>query len=142
MTAQFGPNRNSVLYRALLVVFEKGGAIDKARLGYELLSHFRSATKLDRDILAPLKDFYGYVTVDGESVSLTRAGRAFLKADGHVVNTELNTSVAGERYEAPVRALNISKHQIQRPIRPGSEDYKKHPSLVGNQRIPYRFNEE
>lgn len=100
-----------------------------------------------RDWVGPKDRFYadvidrlvraGLVDQNGDAVDITSAGREYLgvKQQEAIEGPEL--VIVGPRYVAPMRPLNLAKHFPPRPQRESGAEFRRYPSVMGDQRVAY-----
>lgn len=129
------PRRDSSPYLALNALNNLGGeattqAIMKVR-------NWRGRSKLFQDeVIARLARCL-LIDVLGDMCVITQAGRKYLGIKVEEANGFVGEP-AGPRYVPERRVLNRAKHFPPRPQRPGADDYRSIPSVMGGQRIEYR----
>lgn len=129
------PRKGSSPYLALNALNNMGGeasiqAIMKVRnwKGRVRPFHDEIMSRLTRCLL---------VDVMGETCVITSAGRKYLGIKVEEENGFVGEP-AGPRLVTSKRELDRAKHFPPRPLRPGADDYRSIPSVMGGQRIEYR----
>ena len=137
----YGPRTGSAAHVAICRIVELGGIASFAQVVAYLKPEQQPLKEFRQRVLIPLIDF-GYVHVIDESkFKATSTGREY--AGRHIphllpIAKTYHGQVALSRTHNPCRELNIKKHRAVAPFRPGSEDYKDIPSMIGGQRVAHK----
>ncbi|MFZ3001409.1 MAG: hypothetical protein WA071_13860 [Undibacterium umbellatum] len=125
-----GPRPGSAAHRAICRLVELGGRTKLCRLLDVIPVEYHTVHMLERYVLIPLAE-YAFLIEEGEFVRATPKGKEY--AGQHLVtHLPVAQEYVGQIVPGRVqvnRPLNLAKHRAVAPFRPGSDDYKKIPSL-------------
>jgi len=129
------PRRGSAAANALVTLDGAGGAltIDRWRT---IIGWKGSRPQFDQNVVDCLIRA-GLVSLAAGQIALSNAGRKFVGLKGLPISDE-PPQLAGPRYQAPARPLNLAQHRPPQVRRPGSMDFRDHPSVMGGVRYDYR----
>ncbi|MFZ6686602.1 hypothetical protein ACO0K0_02505 [Undibacterium sp. SXout11W] len=135
------PRKGSSPHIAICHIVHLGGTATYQQIAPHLTPSHQSRVHFDSIVVSPLLDF-GFITRDGRySFKATEKGKDYA---GQYLSDALpcheqyvGKTVPGRTFN-PQRELNIAKHRAVAPFRPGSDDYKEIPSLMGNQRVAHK----
>lgn len=130
-----GPRNGSAAHNALVQLEALGGSASISQLSGALQSRFRSASRFDELVIEPLVRFQFIHYFDAEIV-ITRAGRAFLQPANEPQMRDV--TVAGPVQAPAFKPLTPQYFAGRGLRRPGADDYRNYPSLMGGERVPYR----
>ncbi len=134
MSQHTGPRPNSRPFKALALLSDVGGRLNKSDLASEM-NWTESRRKFQVSIIDVLAHFL-MVVDNGPEISILPAGLRHLGKDAKSTTCQ-PAVVAGPRYVPPQRPLS-SKYQLRIPGgRPGALDYQSAPSRIGDARIPH-----
>lgn len=129
------PRRGSAAALGLMALHNIGGRSTMSAWAL-LLDWKSSAAHFKNNIIDRLR-ICGLVVAAGELVEITADGNRYLGINAAPV-ADAELPVAGSRYVAPMRPLNLAKHFPQRVQRQGAHDFQSIPSVMAGQRVEYR----
>lgn len=116
-----------------------GGSATRAQLASALMSHFRSASRFDQLVVEPLVDNRMARWRGEDELEITLAGRAHVDAEVKApVAPKKSSKPVPPRAAAEFKPLRPERYALMQETRPGALDYRKYPSLMGGERVPYR----
>ncbi|MFZ6767493.1 hypothetical protein ACO0LM_10440 [Undibacterium sp. Di26W] len=135
-----GPRTGSAAHRAICRLVELGGRAKISQLLDVIPVEYHRAHTLENHVLMPLAEFALVLEV-GDYLQATPKGKEY--AGQHLVtHLPVGQKYVGQivpgRVPSVPRPLNVAKHRAGAPSRPGSEDWRDIPSLMGGQRIAHK----
>jgi len=135
MTRSRGLLEGSAAHRALCRLVNLGGTATKASLLEFLSPEIQSRDSFRMRVTYSL-EVRGYVIADRYSLRATPEGKDYVAdcEERNAPTPQPMSNVAMPRLPVPGRPLDVSK-LFPAPMREGASDYRKYPSLLGNQRV-------
>ncbi len=134
-----GPRRGSAAYQALEQMILAGGSATRTQLASGLLSHFRSASRFEQLVVEPLVDNRMARWRSEDELEITLAGRAHVDAAlAEPIPPKKSGKPVPPRTAPEFKPLRPERYALMQETRPGALDYRKYPSLMGGERVPYR----
>ncbi len=139
MSTRNGPRRGSSAFIALEQMIARGGKATYAQITPAMSVSFRSMTRFEHLVIEPLILNSMARRLPSGEFEITEAGRAHITA-GEAIKP--NKSSAADLVPPAVRPefrpLQPGRFVSSPDTRPGALDYRKYPSLMGEERVPYR----
>ncbi|MFZ6871143.1 hypothetical protein ACO0LF_03650 [Undibacterium sp. Di27W] len=133
MAKHAGPRPGSAAYKAICRIVDLGGSAKMSALLGVLPIEYHTVAMFRRYVIHILVDHALIFAdmCDGQILRATQYGKDFA---GRAVKSQLPTAdkYVGEVVQPrtrTVRELNLKRHRAVAPFRPGSDDFKKIPSL-------------
>jgi hypothetical protein len=129
------PRRGTAAANALVTLDGAGGnlSLDAWR---RIIGWKGTRTQFDQNVIDRLCRV-GLIALIGEVAQMSKAGYKFVGLKGAEVSTE-PAQLAGPRYVAPMRPLDLARHRPPRPLRAGALDYLSMPSRMGVESVAYK----
>jgi hypothetical protein len=133
MTKYIGLAPDGAAFRVLSFLYHLGGTASADRLTHALWLHFRSKPSLHRVAIEPLlkRQLITLGKISAQIV-ITQAGRAMVES----FPSQLPAVAVGP--SAPIRGIDLQKFYANVGGRPGSLEYRDIPSLMCDERVPFR----
>jgi len=137
MARAFEPRAGSSAHIAICHIVHLGGTATFQQISPNLTPSHQARANFDSVVIRPLMDF-GFITRDGRyTLKATEKGKEY--AGRFLCNSlprhvEYVGAIAPSRTFNPRRELDVAKRRAVAPYRPGSDEYRNIPSLMGAQR--------
>lgn len=139
MTRHAGPKSGTYARRLLEALgATPHGALPVAQAIQVMPSEYRSIKRFESLALNSLADTWAMATYDGHLVRLLPAGDAFLqqcRAESGPAPERYVGQIAAPRTVPPFKRLDMAKLMRGGPSRPGMDDLRGCPSLMGNKLV-------
>ncbi len=127
--------RGTAASNALVTLDGAGGTLSLERWR-AIIGWKGSRTQFDQNVVDRLFRA-GLITLDGSQVGMSKDGHKFVGLKGaETIQEPLH--LAGPRYVAPLRQLDLARHRPPRPLRAGALDYLDIPSRMGAESVVYK----
>ncbi len=139
MSAKHGPRRGSSAFIALEQMIARGGKATYAQIAPALAVNFRSITRFDQLVIETLTLNSMARRLPGGEFEITDIGRAYVTAGDAVKPTaKPENGIVPPAVRPEFRPLQPGRFVSSPDTRPGALDYRQYPSLMGDERVPYR----
>ena len=134
MANAFEPRAASSAHIAICHIVHLGGTATFQQIAPNLTPSHQVRGHFNSVVVRPLMDF-GFITRDGRyAFKATEKGKEYAGrylCDSLPRHVEYVGTLAPSRTFNPRRELNVAKHRAVAPYRPGSDEHRHIPSLMG-----------
>lgn len=138
MSTRHGPRRGSAAFIALEQMIARGGKSTYAQIAPALAVNFRSITRFEQLVIEPLMLNLMMRRLPNGEFEITDTGRAHVATDGTSKPKKPTDGIVPPAERPEFRPLQSGRFVSSPDTRPGALDYRQYPSLMGDERVPYR----
>lgn len=136
MAKVLGVTPDSAAFKVLMRLYERNGSVPVVELMDTLWSQYRTTDKFLRTVVQPLEE-RGLADFDTKTAIMT------ITSEGRLMVESYRRRLPATREQTkPVAVYNPAKHFNWGQTRPGALDYRKAPSLMGGERVPFHGSDE
>lgn len=134
-----GPRRGCSAYVALEQMIARGGKATYAQITPAMSVNFRSITSFEQLVIEPLILNSMARRLPSGEFEITDAGRAHVTVGESIKpNKPSGAGIVPPAVRPEFRPLQPGRFVSSPDTRPGALDYRQYPSLMGDERVPYR----